>query len=556
MRKELEQAIDLQRRGDVRSAAGLYRNILRAEPQNADALHFLGIASRQLKDLRGAEESLARALAIEPDRQDTSCALATLFAEQKRYDEAIPHFQRTLQLNPNHTDALTNLANVFRKLNRPQDALPLHERYTRIRARDPSGYRRLADTCYRLGNVAGAIDNYRRTLELEPDDRLARVNLGDAYESAGKFRQAKLHYAAALRRDLNSPLALARVLQLRDQSIDSAWVEQARVLAAAADTQLHARIRLNVALGHYYDRQRDYDLAFEFLRTGNAMQHAQDPYDSSQFTAAVDRLIEVFTPQFFAAAPRSCAGHGERPVFIVGMPRSGTTLVEQILASHSQVAGGGELSTMLNLGMQVEALSAAKRPYPYGVTDLGEEQLTMLAARYLKRLDVVSTSAARVTDKLPFNFLHLGLIALLFPGARVIHCRREPLDNALSCYFTAFVEQIQFSNDLRTLGRYYVDYARLMDHWRAVLPLHLLEVQYESLVTDTENVVREMVAHCGLAWEEQCLRFHRTERGVTTPSRWQVRQPVYSSSVARWKHYEKHLQPLKDALAPYFFPNT
>ena len=551
MRNELERAIDLQRRGDARAAAEIYRAILRNDPRNAEALHFMGLAFRQLGDARSAEEFFGRALAVDPDQANTLCDLATLCAEQKRYEEALPHFRRALQLNPNHTDALTNLANVFRKLNRPQDALPLHERFTRIQPRDAAGFRRLADTHYRLGDVAGAIAGYRRAIDLAPDDRLARVNLGDAYESAGQFKQAKFHYSAALRRDANSPLALARLLQLRDQTVEPRWVDHARAMVLAPRTQLDARIRLNVALGHYYDRQRDYDVAFGFLRKGNELQFAKDPYDSSHFTDAVDRLMEAFTRETFAAASATARREGaERPVFIVGMPRSGTTLAEQILASHSQVAGGGELSTIMNLGMQVQELSSTKRPYPHGVADLGEAGLARLASRYLERLDKISATARHVTDKLPFNFMHLGLIALLFPGAKVIHCRRDPIDNALSCYFTSFADQIQFANDLGTLGRYYVDYARLMDHWRAILPLRILDVQYESLVGDTERVVREMVEYCGLEWEEQCLQFHRTARGVTTPSRWQVRQPIYSGSVARWRHYEGHLGGLREALGP------
>jgi hypothetical protein len=267
------------------------------------------------------------------------------------------------------------------------------------------------------------------------------------------------------------------------------------------------------------------------------MQFAQKPYDSTLFTAAVDRLIEVFTPELFAKLPRADVRGGERPLFIVGMPRSGTTLTEQILASHSQVVGGGELSVLLGLGMQIP-------DYPHGVRDLGAKALCGLAVKYLEKLDTVSAASPRVTDKLPFNFLHIGLIALLFPKAAVIHCRRDPVDNALSCFFTGFADQIQFANDLTTIGNYYLDYARLMRHWHAVLPGRIFDLQYEEVVADTERVVRALVAHCGLEWEDACLAFHRTERGVRTPSRWQVRQPMYGSSVARWKRYEKHLEPL------------
>ncbi len=550
MSNELEQAIELQRRGEVRGAAERYQAMLRANPRNAEALHYLGLAFRQLGDARSAEEFLGRALAIEPDHANTLSDLATLLTEEKRFEEALPRFRRALELAPYHTDALSNLASVLRRLSRPQEAVALLERLTVVLPRVAANFRRLGDMHSRVGDVDAAIVAYRRAIDLDPDDKLARVNLGDAYESAGRFRQATLHYLAVLRREANSPLALARLLQLRELQIDPQLVERARAMAASSATPPDARMRLNIALGHHYDRQRDFDAAFEFLRKGNSAQFAKDPYDSSRFTSAIDGLVEVFTQPFFASAPRAHEAGDDRPVFIVGMPRSGTTLAEQILASHSQVAGAGELPTMLNIGMQVESLSPARRPYPHGVVDLDARQLSMLARRYLDRLDCLSRTASRITDKMPFNFMHLGLIALLFPGARVIHCRRDPLDNGLSCYFTSFSDQIQFANHLATLGSYYVNYARLMDHWRAVLPLRMLEVQYEELVANPRTVIRSMVAFCDLEWQEGCLEFHRTQRGVRTPSRWQVRQPMYSGSVGRWKSYEKHLQPLREALAP------
>lgn len=232
------------------------------------------------------------------------------------------------------------------------------------------------------------------------------------------------------------------------------------------------------------------------------------------------------------------------------MPRSGTTLTEQILASHSQVAAGGELSMLLKTSYQIRELSKTGEPYPRGLLSIDTPALRKMAARYLAHLDSVSNTADRVTDKLPFNFMHLGVIALLFPNARIVHCRRQPIDNCLSCYFTSFARQIRFANRLDTLGRYYVDYDRLMRHWQAVLPIEIFELQYEDLVSDTEGQIRQLLDYCGLDWEDACLAFDKTERGVRTPSRWQVRQPIYQKSVARWRHYERQLEPLIGILAP------
>ena len=309
------------------------------------------------------------------------------------------------------------------------------------------------------------------------------------------------------------------------------------------------RIRLNVALGYYYDRVQQFDEAFRRLQLGYDAQSRRDPFDADGYTRAINRLIETLTEEFYATAPSSGVD-SSRPIFIVGMPRSGTTLTEQILASHSQVAAGGELSSLLKTSYQIGELSNTREPYPRGLLAIDEAALEKMADSYLAQLDAVSKTAGHVTDKLPFNFMHLGVIALLFPNARIVHCRRHPIDNCLSCYFTSFAEQIGFANRLDTLARYYVDYDRLMRHWKRVLPIDIFELQYEDLVTDTEDRIRALLTYCGLDWEDACLAFDKTERGIRTPSRWQVRQPIYRKSVARWRHYEKQLEPLIRALQP------
>lgn len=531
-------------------AVAMYRALLKVSPRHPDALHYLGLACLQLGDLRQAETFLLQALTLDPTSVNTICDCATLRVQQKRYQEALPLFEKALELNHNHADALNNLGETLIEMNRPQAALPYFERLALIRPNSPQPLRRVAETHYKLGNVDAAIQHFRRAITLDPDDKIARISLGDAYESAGKFKQARMQYAAVLSRSLDSPIALARLLQLREGDVDAEWLAKARKLADSDTLHVDARIRLSVGLAHYFDRREAYDDAFRYLQLGNDQRRMQQPYDSDGFSEAVDALIEVFTPALFQSRTKESDTGSERPVFIVGMPRSGTTLTEQILASHHAVVPGGELSTMLNNVRQVGKLAGTGRPYPYGVPALGAAEMDELRTRYLARLDRLSTSAARVTDKLPFNFMHLGLIALLFPAGRIIHCSRHPLDTCLSCYFTSFAQEIGFASDLRSLGRYYLDYRRLMAHWRTVVPIPILEVNYEETVADLRPAVRRILDHCGLDWDDACMEFHTTDRGVRTPSRWQVRQRLYASSVGRWKHYERHLQPLRELLAP------
>jgi len=549
-----ERAQALHRAGELAAAAQLYREIVANDARHGGAHHFLGLVCMQLGDVRQAHELLMRAVELDPANVNALADVAALRVRLGRFAESLPLFSRVLEQDPNHADALNNMGNAYAGMQRPRDALALFERLTRIRPESAAARRRLADMHSRLGDLDAAIEQYAKAIELDPRDKVARLSLGDAYESLGKFKQAKMQYAAILRRDLDSPHALARALQLADESIDPAWVEHALTMSASEKTAQDGRIRLNVALGHYFDRRGEYDKAFSHLRVGNDIKSAKEPFDSAQFTDAVDALMTAFDRNYFAALPLQRGSPSPRPIFIVGMPRSGTTLTEQILASHSDVAAGGELSTILNLGRQVERV--AGQPYPDGVRDLNPQQLQDFANRYLLRLAEVSSSASCVTDKLPFNFMHVGFIVTMFPNARIIHCRREPLDNCLSCYFTSFTEQIQFANDLRTLGSYYIDYSRLMAHWNAVLPGRMLELQYESLVGATQETIRRMLDYCGLEWQDACLQFHATDRGVRTPSRWQVRQPIYSRSVQRWRRYESHLQALRDTLrAGHLLPN-
>jgi len=258
-------------------------------------------------------------------------------------------------------------------------------------------------------------------------------------------------------------------------------------------------------------------------------------------------VIATFGAEFFARTDRA-GSQSELPVFIVGMPRSGTTLVEQILASHPMVHGAGELDYMRRIMQTLPERLGVQRPIPECAANIDTALAERIAEEHLQHLREHSASALRITDKTPSNFLRLGLIALLFPKARIIHCQRDPLDTCLSCYFLRFGQGQAFAYDLDDLGRYYRDCARLMEHWRRVLPSPLLEVPYEALVADQEGWSRRLIAFLGLDWDDRCLAFYRSERQVKTASVWQVRQPVYASSIGRWRRYAKHLGPLFAAL--------
>ena len=549
MTGRLSEGIRLQRQGKLAEAEAMYRAVLGQTPDDAPALHYMGLVHYQAGRLEAAEGFMTRSLAIDSTCANTWNDLGVVKLKRNDPEDSMRHFARALALNDRHSDATSNMAAALKQLHRFDKANVFLRRMVDLRPDSAEATRNLADGLFYAGAVAEAIQSYQESIRLDSRCIAARLGLAEACEAAGDFKQAKFQYVAVVRQEPDNPLALAKLLRLRGGATDPAWAAKAEQLVGRPDTDSAVQARLNIALGFYYDKIGDFDAAFGRLKSARDEQANRYPFDSDGYSRAIDALIETVSKKFFETAETSGVS-SDRPIFIVGMPRSGTTLPEQVLASHSGVAAGGELSALPAASHRVAELSLGHQPYPYGLKSTSAAALQKLAAGYLEQVDKIDPTSHRVTDKLPFNFMHLGLIPLMFPRATIVHCRRQPLDNCVSCYFTSFAEEIQFTNDLYRLGRYYADYDRLMKHWGSVLPIPILDLQYEDLVNDTESAVRNLLLHCGLPWEEACLRFYQTERGIRTPSRWQVRQPIYRHSVARWRNYEQHLEPLKRGLGP------
>ncbi|MDZ7668602.1 MAG: sulfotransferase [Gammaproteobacteria bacterium] len=542
----LSKAAELIRQGGTEQALGHCYALVEAYPDRPIALRYLGLALLQAQRYGEAERHLAEALSHEPASADLLNDLGVARLRQGALDEALDYFNRSLDIDPRHGDALGNLAALFTEKSQPARAQPYLQRLVAAQPLSGAAYAKVARNSLLLDNAEQAVRLGRRAVRLAPQLAEARLTLAEALESTGRFRQAKFQYLSVLGRNPRQVTALAQILSMKETKVDERHVREAQALLDSAALPAQASAQLHLALARYFDRHRHYDAAFGHLRSGNAISWKKQTFDSTLFRQAVDSIIDVFTDELLRSRSTHAAGR-PRPIFILGMPRSGTTLVEQILASHSMVAAGGELSTITNLAA---GMAHDGEPYPHGVRSRDSAGLSRLAAQYRKKLESISADAAHVTDKMPFNFMHLGLISVLFPDAAIIHCRRDPLDTCLSCYFTSFGERLLFASDLEALGHYYLDYRRLMAHWHAVLPQRILDVHYEDLVSDTEQTIRTLLDWCGLDWEQDCLQFYRTDRGIRTPSRWQVRQPIYHRSVGRWRDYEAHLQPLVEILAP------
>jgi Flp pilus assembly protein TadD len=547
-KSELEVAVEHHRRGDIAAAIGGYRRLLLSEPANAEAHRLLGVAALQTGDLKTADDALSRAAVLAPASAQVRADLGAVKLAQRRFHDASELLEAVLQSEPHHPDALNNCGIAYAEMGQIERALPYFERLTRIRLFSAAAFRQLGDAQYKLGQAEEAVESFRRAIELDGDNRKSRLALGEAFESLGRWREARAQYTSLLRRMPDSPLALARLIMLRGEQPRPEWIQAAQRIVSSSGVKPEPRARVALALAHYYDRRAEYQQAFRFLDAGNSILRARRPYDASLFSQAVDHLIEVFSAETLRQLSTSERTPNRRPLFILGMPRSGTTLVEQILASHSSVEAGGELSTMLNAAVRVRRTAGSSRDYPHSVLDLNSEGIGQLANYYMRRINRISSDAPHVTDKLPFNFMHVGLIHLLFPQAIIIHCQRDPMDTCLSCYFTSFSQEIRFANDLGTLGTYYRNYQRLMAHWTTVLPGRMLNIVYEDLVRNPEQQIRQLIESTGLPWEDQCLEFYNSDRGIRTPSRWQVRQKIGQSSVGRWLNYETWLSPLQATL--------
>ncbi|MCX7302908.1 MAG: sulfotransferase [Hyphomicrobiales bacterium] len=511
MEATLLAAKQMHERGDHAGAQKLCAEVLTRDPKSTRALMLAGSIARSLKDLRVAIEMFRRAVARQPNSPDLLFMLASIYCEDRDFEPGIKAFERGLAMRPNSPGVISDLARAY----------------------------------FETGQIERSIPLYEKALLLAPTDRSIRESYAEALSSAGRMEEA----AALLRKNIASGfhigLSYKRLAETQKFTADPPELGSIRSELARAGLAAQEVADLNHASGKILNDLGRYGEAVDYFQRGKLAIGVG--FNLASARRSFDTLISSFTPELFTAK----AGIGnpsEVPVFILGMPRSGTSLAEQICASHPAVFGAGEL---VKLG---KALRAKGYGLPDDVTAvkspeaLTGEEANSIAGDYLEFLRRKSPTAARIVDKMPHNFLRIGFIALLFPNARIIHCTRDPIDTCVSCFMTTFNDKHGYNTDLHTLGLYYREYDRLMRHWKSVLPGRIHECSYEALVADTETETRRMIDYLGLPWDDACLRFYATQRSVATPSRWQVRQPIYGSSVKRWKNYEDKIEPLIEAL--------
>jgi tetratricopeptide (TPR) repeat protein len=534
----------------LEEAAESYRRAIALMPASALAYSNLG---RVLNDLRrpdAAVEACRTSIALDATLAAPQVNLAAALTELRRLDEAEVAYLRAVMLEPDRADTYKSLGMLLAELERYDEALTCTDRAIRLKPNDVTFHCARASVLARRKDLETAVAEYRHAIALAPGNIEAWIGLGWALRLLGRFDEADTCLARVRELDPDNLEGVRHLSTTGRSTGDAAEIERLTLVLGRSDLSPRDRIIAGFALGKLLDNADRYDEAFSRYDAANkACQEmnaaAGNRFDIAAFRRRVDLLIDYHTPEYFAERPG--INRSELPVFVVGMPRSGTSLVEQILATHSQVFGAGELH---DIGRIADAVTGNT-----GTEVAAREGDWVAAARLaelqLERLRRFGRGAQRVVDKMPDNVLQLGLIAVLFPNARVILCTRDAHDLSLSCYFQQFGDGLQsFSYELADCGRRCLEVERLIAHWQQVLPLRVHEVRYEHLIADLEGETRRLIDFLGLAWEPGCLEFYRTERAVTTMSHWQVRQPLYSRSVGRWRHYERHLGPLLEVLSP------
>jgi tetratricopeptide (TPR) repeat protein len=541
--------------GQPQEALASYRRMLEIRPDSAEAHNNLGNALLSLGQLEDAAASYRRALAIRPRSAGALANLGNVLRGLGQPQEAALSCRRALEMEPDFVEAHRYLGNAKFDLGQFDEAAASYGRALALKPDFAEVHTALSVVLRQTGRAAEAEASCRRALEIAPNSAEALAFLGEIHADRGQFSEAEDLFKRALSIDPDLPEGWAGIARYRKMGDgDAPWLAAAQRLVGKRLPMQH-EINMRYAIGKYFDDVKDFEQAFASYRLANELTKRYGvSYDRERVARRVDRITAAYDRNWLRQL-RPEANPSERPVFIVGMPRAGTTLAEQILASHPAVFGAGELRFWHTASADYESSSRRNGLGGAAGSEAGDAAvISGLSDQYLRQLDGLSADALRVVDKMPANIMNLGLIHAALPNARIIHMQRNPIDTCLSIYFQVFSTTHSYANDLEHLAHYYTQYLRVMEHWRSTLPEGaILDVPYEGLVEDSEVWSRRMVQFVGLPWDPRCLDFHQTNRTVLTASNWQVRQKISKLSVGRWRSYEKFVGPLRHLMesGPY-----
>jgi len=573
-------AIGLQQTGHLSEAEFSYRQCLRIDPNNIPALINLGKLHGKEGNHEDALRFFEKATVVDPGCSEAYYCMGVQLQAVGKLNEAVTVYQKAINSRPDYFEAMNNLGHVLNELGELNKALRVFISLLNINSESPEAHNNIGIVYDSMGKAQEAEESYRKAIAIDPTLIDTRSHLGYLLASEGRTRDALDCFDANIELfpDHESSIAgkavaLEKLGQLEEAytTLDSALINttdnpdlvlayctimlrkndtagaiiQAERLLSSDSIPPKGIADLNFILGNLYEKNRDYSIAFKHFEVANSVSPC--PYSHESHVRYINNIISSTGREILERIPKNRLTFREI-VFIVGMPRSGTSLIEQILASHPDVFGAGELRFIGDIAASFSPPLDKDSNYPTGIANLTQSDVDVLARRYIEPVERLADESLLITDKMPHNFLYLGLISILFPKARIIHVTRFPLDNCLSLFFHGFNPMHSYTTNLDFLGRYYKEYQRLMSHWKNTLNIPIMEICYEDVINNLEGSTRRLLDFCQLDWSDNCLKFYNNNRFVKTPSYNQVRQPIYSSSINRWKYYKDFLAPLEAAL--------
>lgn len=542
----------LRRTKQYDEAINCFKHTLELDKVNHAAFNGLGLAYRDLDDLPRALKCFEHAVGLAPKNADYRANFGTTLRSFNLHDLAAEQLLEAITLKPDWLDVIVLLAEVLQEQRRFDEAKEVFDRAQYLSPNNPELIERIGYVYLDMGDTQRAISEFNNVLSEHPHRLMALLGLGRSHMEAGRTKEAIATLESLIQYHPDESSGYFHLAASRKFSPEDPLIPQLQILTNKTAKQSDSStVAFNFALGKIYDDCKNWDAAFKHYARGNYLRNAECDYNPARHEADISALIKLFNRQLIETC-HSLGVDSKLPVFIVGMPRSGTTLTEQIISSHPSVIGAGEVVFWGHAPNAIPYMLNSSQEYPECIKQMTPPLSHEIANKYTNLLHKIagpSTAPLRITDKMPQNFVHLGLIALLFPNAPIIHCKRDAMDNCLSIFFQNFDAGHPYAFDLENLGHYHKQYERLMKHWHEVLPGRILDINYEDTIADPEYWSHKLIEHIGLEWNDACLAPHKLERNVKTASHWQVRQPIYTTSVQRWKNYENHLDSLKKALA-------
>lgn len=544
--QELKLARALYDKQQYAAALEKYEYLLHHFPETAEAHYYSGISAFALSNHMKALGHFLKASELEPENAEYPAWMGKCLHFSGHVNLAIAQYKKALELDESNLTALSDLGYIYSIKSLDNEATKLLQKAVAIKPSIPRNLANLSLVLARNGKYEESINYAKKSIKQEPKNAELYFGLGNVYLIHGNESEAIKCFHKSL--DINPldgntfyTLAVSKKITPTDKDL-------IRKMEAAENKSMPSSKRkyLLYALGKAYDDLKDTEKAFAYIQKANMFVHSD--YSPKTHTKRIKKTKQFYSKAYFNeySHPRQ---DQRTPIFVIGMPRSGSTLIDQILSTHTKVHSVGESTAIIDILDEIRSKKGGELAFPDYLKDINKADIEHFREQYIAETSSGAGDATHIVDKNLFNYLCLGFISTLFPNAKIIHTMRHPLDTCFSCYMTGFTfSESTWTHDLEFIGKYYRDYAGLMDHWHKVLPSPILDVQYEEMVTDTEGTTRRVLEFCELEWEDPCLDFYKTKRGVSTASVWQVRQPIYKTAVQRWVPYAKHLQPLILAL--------